>query len=324
MLEFFRSGGIGTAHVRRITGAGVGSYMITLDGAERNFTYWRSTSAARLLAEKGDALASALQGARMAYLSGITLAILSEADRNRLLAALAVARAAGTTPAFDPNMRPRLWPDLASMRATILRAAAQMDIVLPSFDEEAAQLGDPDPTTTARRHAQAGAGMVAVKNGSGEMVVRQGGVESHFQPIAKIRQRYPRQSSLTRAARKQAMLIAMLQRPEGATMQEIITATGWQAHCARGVMSGTSGKKTGVDRRFRQGRCVGKGVTDRPTGLVFGQHGVARHHTTRGHALYPRNERPIEADIFGFRILPTRLSMAWKPLSGQGIWMFDV
>ena len=41
-----------------------------------------------------------------------------------------------------------------------------------------------------------------------------------------------------RTSTKQAMLIAMLQAPEGATMETIIAATGWQAHSARGFMSG--------------------------------------------------------------------------------------
>ena len=46
-----------------------------------------------------------------------------------------------------------------------------------------------------------------------------------------------------RAGTKQAMLIAMLQKPEGATMEQIIAATGWQAHTVRGAMSGALGKK---------------------------------------------------------------------------------
>jgi hypothetical protein len=46
-----------------------------------------------------------------------------------------------------------------------------------------------------------------------------------------------------RTGTKQALLISMLQRPEGTTMQEIIAATGWQAHSARGAMSGALGKK---------------------------------------------------------------------------------
>ena len=49
-----------------------------------------------------------------------------------------------------------------------------------------------------------------------------------------------------RAGTKQAMLIALLQAPEGATMEAIIAATRWQAHTARGVMSGALGKKLGL------------------------------------------------------------------------------
>lgn len=49
-----------------------------------------------------------------------------------------------------------------------------------------------------------------------------------------------------RAGTKQALLIAMLQAPGGATMEEIIAATGWQAHTARGAMSGALGKKLGL------------------------------------------------------------------------------
>ena len=49
-----------------------------------------------------------------------------------------------------------------------------------------------------------------------------------------------------RAGTKQAMLIEMLQTAEGATMENIVAATGWQAHTARGAMSGALGKKLGL------------------------------------------------------------------------------
>ncbi len=49
-----------------------------------------------------------------------------------------------------------------------------------------------------------------------------------------------------RAGTKQAMLIALLQAPAGATMETIIAATGWQAHTVRGAMSGALGKKLGL------------------------------------------------------------------------------
>ena len=52
--------------------------------------------------------------------------------------------------------------------------------------------------------------------------------------------------STPRSGTKQAMLIAMLQAPDGATMEEITAATKWQSHTARGAMSGALGKKLGM------------------------------------------------------------------------------
>jgi hypothetical protein len=49
-----------------------------------------------------------------------------------------------------------------------------------------------------------------------------------------------------RAGTKQAMLITLLRAPDGATMDQIVAATGWLAHTARGAMSGALGKKLGL------------------------------------------------------------------------------
>jgi hypothetical protein len=49
-----------------------------------------------------------------------------------------------------------------------------------------------------------------------------------------------------RAGTKQAQIIAMLQRPEGATVAEIVEATGWLAHTVRGSISGALKKKLGL------------------------------------------------------------------------------
>ena len=45
---------------------------------------------------------------------------------------------------------------------------------------------------------------------------------------------------------KQTMVIATLRRPEGATVDEVASATGWQRHTVRGVFSGTLKKKLGL------------------------------------------------------------------------------
>ncbi|WP_457939823.1 DUF3489 domain-containing protein [Mesorhizobium sp. 10J20-29] len=49
-----------------------------------------------------------------------------------------------------------------------------------------------------------------------------------------------------RAGSKLAMLVELLGRAEGATIEELVGATGWQGHSIRGVMSGALVKKFGL------------------------------------------------------------------------------
>jgi hypothetical protein len=49
-----------------------------------------------------------------------------------------------------------------------------------------------------------------------------------------------------RAGTKQAQIIAMLQRPEGASVAEMVEATSWQSHTVRGSISGALKKKLGL------------------------------------------------------------------------------
>lgn len=51
----------------------------------------------------------------------------------------------------------------------------------------------------------------------------------------------------TRADSKQAKLIEMLKRPEGATIDEIATAFAWRTHTVRGAIAGALKKKLGLD-----------------------------------------------------------------------------
>ena len=45
---------------------------------------------------------------------------------------------------------------------------------------------------------------------------------------------------------KLATVIQMLKRPDGATINDLSTATGWQTHSVRGLLSGTIKKKLGL------------------------------------------------------------------------------
>ncbi len=172
--------------VARDPARSMGLYLIELDGVERSFHYWRSTSAARHLADDPATLTAALLGTTLIQLSGITLAILAPTARETLFAALATARRNGARVSFDPNIRPRLWPDPDEMRSVISHMLTLTDIALPSFDDEAAHFGDATPEHTLHRMAAAGATHVAVKNGAAAVHTMVGGATAvHPTPLAK-------------------------------------------------------------------------------------------------------------------------------------------
>jgi hypothetical protein len=56
----------------------------------------------------------------------------------------------------------------------------------------------------------------------------------------------PEPQSDAKRPSKQAEVMAMLRRPEGATVDEVASAMGWQRHTVRGLFSGTLKKKLGL------------------------------------------------------------------------------
>lgn len=81
------------------------------------------------------------------------------------------------------------------------------------------------------------------------------------QTVAALRQikseAVPPKPVAQRAGTKQGLLIALLQAPEGASMDEIVAATGWQAHSVRGAISGGLKKKLGL--AVTSGKMEGRG-----------------------------------------------------------------
>lgn len=50
-----------------------------------------------------------------------------------------------------------------------------------------------------------------------------------------------------RSESKQSQIIAMLQAPDGATIEAMVHATGWQQHSVRGFLAGVIRKKLGLN-----------------------------------------------------------------------------
>ncbi|WP_424930287.1 sugar kinase [Amaricoccus tamworthensis] len=173
MRDAISAGGIDTEYLLEVADQTVGLYLISLNNGERSFSYWRGQSAARHLADDPGSLRRAMENSDVIYFSGITLAILEEATRDTLFDALGAARASGKMIAFDPNLRPGLWPSPECMKEAVMQGAAVSDISLPSFEDEASWFGDADPEATAERYAAAGVDTVVVKNGAGPVLYRQ-------------------------------------------------------------------------------------------------------------------------------------------------------
>jgi 2-dehydro-3-deoxygluconokinase len=138
MIAGWQAEGVGTARVARLKGKLPGIYLIETDAkGERKFFHWRESAAARQLMDlpaTGDMLAS-LASCDVIYLSAITLSILGEAGRTRLIGALHQARTKGARVAFDTNFRARGWPDLEVARKVFRDAFEAADIVLASTED---------------------------------------------------------------------------------------------------------------------------------------------------------------------------------------------
>jgi 2-dehydro-3-deoxygluconokinase len=183
MVAMWQGEGVGTAEVARLPGRLPGLYLIRVDErGERRFFYYRSAAAARELfaIPASDGQLAALPGYGLAYFSAITLSILGEAARERLFAALSALRRGGGRVAFDSNYRPAGWPDRETAQQVIGRFLPQVDIALPTFDDEQRLFGDAEPAATIARYQAAGVAEVAVKLGAEGCLVGGGGSLTHY------------------------------------------------------------------------------------------------------------------------------------------------
>jgi 2-dehydro-3-deoxygluconokinase len=143
-----------------------GLYAIRTDAeGERSFYYWRERSAARRLFELPgvDDAVERIRASRLLYLSGITLSLFQQPQRERLVEIARGVRVRGGQVVFDPNYRVAGWPDPGAARDAFEAMAAVASIVMPTFADESALFGDATPERTVLRYRQHGAEEVVVK-----------------------------------------------------------------------------------------------------------------------------------------------------------------
>ena len=165
MRQAWRAQGVGDALAAVDPNRRPGLYLIELDAKrERSFHYWRGESAARGWARHLATMAQddVLDGADLIYFSGISLAILTPEDRKLAFEILGALRGRVRRIAFDPNLRPTLWPDLATAREAFEAVIGVADILLPSRQDLELLWGEQDIEWMARRLGHLGAAEFAI------------------------------------------------------------------------------------------------------------------------------------------------------------------
>ena len=121
--------------------------------------------------ERAEAICRQLAHYDYLYLSGISLAILSPASRDKLLTLLRQCRANGGKVIFDNNYRPRLWASKEETRDVYNQMLGCTDIAFLTLDDEDALWGEKPVEEVIHRTQAAGVREVVVKRGADSCLV---------------------------------------------------------------------------------------------------------------------------------------------------------
>jgi 2-dehydro-3-deoxygluconokinase len=144
MVEAWKGEGIDCSMVEHAQGRLPGLYVIDTDAkGERSFFYWRGEAPVReLFRSTGKETLARLSSFDFLYLTGITLAVLSDEGRTRTIDLMESCRSNGGVVAYDINHRSRLWREPADAALWNSRAIAASTHVLPSSDDLRSLFGE--------------------------------------------------------------------------------------------------------------------------------------------------------------------------------------
>ncbi|MEZ5946273.1 MAG: sugar kinase [Hyphomonas sp.] len=169
MVSTFTEEGIDTRFILRHPSRIPGLYAIETDEqGERSFHYWRGQSAARdfFNVEGAERAVAEAANADLLYFSGISLSILDAEGRSRVLDLAADVRARGGKVAFDPNYRPKGWPEPEAARALFRALAPAVSFLLATDSDEDALFGCAHAEEHLARWMDWGVGEAVLKAGA--------------------------------------------------------------------------------------------------------------------------------------------------------------
>ena len=155
MLKQFQASNIDTSTCLQFEDLNPGLYLVENDDSgEREFHYYREQSAARQLFNHPNIreLENKLTDYDYLFLSGITLAILDEHGRTKLLNLLKSAKQRGAKILFDNNYRPRLWQTTQQPQAVFEEFHSIVDWLFVTFSDEQELYGDNSVEDTLSRY----------------------------------------------------------------------------------------------------------------------------------------------------------------------------
>ncbi|MFJ2364094.1 sugar kinase [Pseudomonas sp. NPDC087697] len=188
MCQSWSEEGIGLSMVQRLPGRLPGLYCIQTDASgERRFLYWRNEAAVRdcFTTPAAAPILAALPDYAVLYFSGITLAVLGEEGRKRLIETLIEARQRDARIVFDNNYRPRLWSTVEQARTAYREVLPYVDMALLTVDDEQALFHFSDCAAVFAAYEQIGTPEVVLKRGAEPCLIRFGG-ESFEVPAQRV------------------------------------------------------------------------------------------------------------------------------------------